>query len=118
MNVTFPISWHSGKNSWSCCVARTATTGKSGLVGFSLAQIETLPEWFGAEQIGLIRYLAVSENYRGGGVGHEMVTFVIDWFRSLGISRAELHVLKGLPASGFWSKIGFKAFMDRRFREI
>ena len=49
----------------------------AGLVGFSLAQIETLPEWFGAEQIGLIRYLAVSENYRGGGVGHETVTFVI-----------------------------------------
>lgn len=88
------------------------------LIGFSLAHIETLPEWFGSEQIGLLRYLAVSESYRNRGAGYEMATFVIDWFRSLGISRIELYVLKGLPASRFWSKIGFNEFMDRRFIEI
>lgn len=89
-----------------------------GLVGFFLAQIEILPEWFGSEQIGIIRYQCVSENYRGKGVGHEMTTFAIEWFRSLGIRRIELNVLNGLPASGYWSKIGFKEFMDRRFIEI
>ena len=90
----------------------------AGLIGFSLARIETLPEWFGSERIGLIRYLSVSENFQGEGVGHEMTTFVFDWFRSLGISRVELYVLEGLPASEFWSKIGFERFMDRRFIEI
>ena len=89
-----------------------------GLVGFSLAQIEILPEWFGSEQIGILRYQTVSEKYQGKGVGNEMTTFVIDWFRLLGISRIELYVLKGLPASGYWSKIGFKEFLDRRFMEI
>ena len=93
------------------------TTG-AGLVGFSLAQIESLPEWFGSEQIGLIRYLSVSENFRGRGIGHGMASFIIEWFRTLGISRIELYVLKDLPASVFWSKIGFKVFMDRRFMEI
>jgi GNAT superfamily N-acetyltransferase len=90
----------------------------TGLVGFSLARIETLPEWFGSEQIGLVRYLSVAEDHRGRGVGHEMAAFVIDWFRSLGIRRVELYVLKGLPASDFWSKLGLKEFMDRRFVEI
>lgn len=90
----------------------------AGLVGFALAQIDTLPEWFGSEQIGLIRYLSVSEPYRGRGVGQEMAAYVIDWFRSKGISRIELYVLKDLPAAGFWSKRGFKVFMDRRFMEV
>jgi GNAT superfamily N-acetyltransferase len=90
----------------------------TGLVGFSLAQIEILPEWFGSEQIGILRYQSVSENCRGRGIGHEMTSFVIDWFRSLGINRIELYVLKGLPASEYWSKMGFKEFMDRRFMEI
>ena len=90
----------------------------AGLVGFSLAQIDTLPEWFGSEQIGLIRYLSVSELYQGRGVGQEMAAYIIDWFRSKDISRIELYVLKDLPASGFWSKMGLKVFMDRRFMAI
>jgi len=51
----------------------------TGLVGFSLAQTETLPAWFGGEQIGLIRYLAVAEDQHGKGIGGEMAVFVIDW---------------------------------------
>lgn len=98
-------------------VAVAEKMGK-GLVGFTLAQIEFLPEWFGSEQIGIIRYQAVSKNYQGKGVGHEMTDFVMDWFRSLGISRIELNVLNVLPASKYWSKIGFKEFMDRRFIEL
>ena len=89
-----------------------------GLVGFTLALIEALPEWFGSERIGLIRYMAVSEDHRSKGVGYEMVNFVMNWFRSQNIQRAELYVLYGLPASGFWEKIGFKKFMDRRFMKI
>ena len=88
------------------------------LIGFSLANIETLPEWFGSTRIGLIRYLAVSENNRRKGVGNQMATFVKDWFASFGIKRIELYVLMDLPASDFWKKIGFIAFMDRRFLEV
>ena len=96
-----------------------AVAEKGGnVVGFSLAYIETLPEWFGTQRIGVIRYLAVAENYRGGGIGLQLTIFVIDWFRSVGIGRAELHVLKGLPASRFWEKLGFKEFMDRRYLEV
>ena len=85
---------------------------ETGRVGFSLAQIETLPEWFGGEQIGFTRYQAVAEDQRGQGIGGEMAVFVIDWFRSKSIRRVELYVLKDLPASRFWSKLGFKIFMD------
>lgn len=88
------------------------------LVGFTLAQIEILPEWFGSQKLGMIRYQAVSEDYQGKGVGSAMTDFVIDWYRSLGIIRVELNVLSGLSSSKYWSKIGFKEFMHRRFIEI
>jgi GNAT superfamily N-acetyltransferase len=88
------------------------------LVGFTLAYIEELPEWFGKERIGLIRYLAVSEKQQGKGVGQQMASYVMEWFRTAGIKRIELYVLKGIPASGFWAKLGFKEFMDRRFLNI
>lgn len=88
------------------------------LVGFTLAQIEILPEWFGSQKLGMIRYQAVSEDYQGRGVGRAMTDFVIDWYRSLGIVRVELNVLSGLSSSKYWSRIGFKEFMHRRFIEM
>ena len=88
------------------------------VVGFSLAYIETLPEWFGGARIGLVRYMAVSEGARGKGTGGQLFAFVRDWFSSWGITRIELYVLKGLQASSFWEKMGFLPFVDRRFLEI
>lgn len=88
------------------------------LVGFTLAQIEVLPEWFGSQKLGIIRYQAVSEEYQGKGAGRAMTDFVMAWYRSLGITRIELNVLDGLSSSKYWLKIGFKEFMHRRFIEI
>jgi ribosomal protein S18 acetylase RimI-like enzyme len=88
------------------------------LVGFCLAYIEGLPAWFGADKIGLIRYLAISKDHRQVGLGQKLVSFMLDWFRANGIKRVEVFVLQGIPASGFWGKLGFKEFMDRRFLEI
>ena len=96
----------------------TIAVKEKEVIGFSLAYIETLPEWFGSTQIGLIRYLAVSKGTRGQGVGDQIFTFVKDWFSSFGIKRIELYVLNGLQASDFWNKKGFTPFMDRRFLEI
>jgi hypothetical protein len=47
-----------------------------------------------------------------------MAKYVIKWFRNKGLSRIEVYVLKGIPASTFWEKMGFKVFIDRRFLEI
>lgn len=88
------------------------------LLGFCLAHLDPLPEWFGSARIGLIRYLAVSEAAQDKGVGYRIATFVQDWFASQGVKRIELYVLRGLPASGFWEKIGYKVFMDRMFLKI
>lgn len=85
------------------------------LVGFSLSLIEELPEWFGSEKIGLIRYQAVAAKFHGKGVGQAMTDFIFSWFRKRNIRRVELYVLEGLAASDYWLKIGFKTFMDRRF---
>ena len=88
------------------------------LVGFCLAYIEKLPAWFAIEKIGLIRYLAVLQDYRQGGIGQKLVRYMLEWFRTNGVERVEVFVLKGIPASSFWTKLGFKEFMDRRFLEI
>lgn len=95
-----------------------AENEKEEMVGFSLSLIEELPEWFGSEKIGLIRYQAVAEEFQGKGVGQAMTGFIFNWFRKQNIKRVELYVLEGLAASDYWSKIGFKTFMDRRFINI
>jgi N-acetylglutamate synthase-like GNAT family acetyltransferase len=97
-------------------IAVAETNGN--LAGFCLAYIDGLPEWFGAEKIGLIRYLAVSKDYRRGGIGQKLVSFMLNWFSNNGIERVEVFVLKGIPASSFWAKLGFKEFMDRRFLKL
>ena len=92
-----------------------AESEKGETVGFALGLIDTLPEWFGSRRIGLIRYVAVSADVREQGIGQSLVDHLIAWYRSVGIERVELYVLAGLPAEGFWSRQGFKPFMDRRF---
>lgn len=87
------------------------------IAGFALARVEALPEWFDT-RIGLIRYLAVSPDARGLGVGKALFDAVVQWFRSQDIERVELYVLDGLPASGFWDRMGFKRFMERRFLNV
>lgn len=130
LHLTNPNYWKvkNGRAAFSAFLANTfakddvlvavAEGGKKNLTGFTLAQIEILPEWFGSEQIGMIRYQAVPSDYQGKGVGHQMTDFVLDWFRSLGTSRIELNILNGLSATKYWSKLGFKKFMDRRFIEL
>ena len=85
------------------------------ICGFLLAFVETLPEWFGEEKIGLIRYLAVREGMQQKGIGKKLFDKSMQWFRSERIKRVELYVLQGIPASGFWKKQGFRKLMDRRF---
>jgi len=116
-----------GESAFGLLIKRTIDDPKSiiivyeadgTIVGFCWALIERLPEWFGSEEIGLIRYLAVSETNRQYGIGKKMAKYVIKWFHDMGINRIEVYVLKGIPASTFWEKMGFKVFIDRRFLEI
>ena len=89
---------------------------EEGIVcGFLLAFVEALPEWFGEEKIGLIRYLAVREGKQQKGIGQQLFDQSIQWFSSEKIKRVELYVLQGIPASDFWKKQGFRKLMDRRF---
>ena len=88
------------------------------IAGFILIAIEHLPEWFGNEKIGLIRYLAIKEGERERGLGKKLVLFATDWFISMNIRRIELYVLKGIIASSFWKHLGYRVLMDRRFIEL
>ena len=88
------------------------------ILGFTLAYVESLPEWFGSRRIGFIRYMGVSAEVRDKKIGTMMFEFVISRFREQKINRVELYVLSGLPAAAFWQKLGFSTFMERRFLEI
>ena len=88
------------------------------ITGFILVGIEHLPEWFGKEKIGLIRYLAIKEGERNKGIGKELVLFATNWFKSMEIQRIELYVLNGIKANSFWENLGYRVLMDRRFLEL
>ena len=85
------------------------------ILGFLLVLMDTLPEWFGEEKLGLIRYLAIKEGHQQKGIGKDLLDHSLKWFKSEGIQRVELYVLEGIPASDFWKKRGFRKLMDRRF---
>ena len=87
------------------------------VIGFLMARVEQ-QSWFDGSKMGFIRFLVVREQYQSQGIGRAMVDQVLGWFESLLVKRIELYVLKGLPASGFWDRMGFEILMDRRFFEF
>jgi ribosomal protein S18 acetylase RimI-like enzyme len=48
-----------------------------------------------------------------------MLDFIMDWFRSRGLSRVELRVAAGNQVgSAFWRKQGFEEFTTTLYREL
>ena len=88
------------------------------IVGFIYGYVESLSPWFGSAQIGIIRYLAVSDRAQKMGVGKALFNAIQMWFKMRGISRLELYVLNGLTANDFWEKMGFTTLMERKYLNI
>jgi GNAT superfamily N-acetyltransferase len=81
------------------------------VVGFSFSFVAVYPPVFRNENHGFISQLAVTEPYRGRGIGTAMVRQIREWFWGRGITRIELHVS---PANAggrrFWERQGFSDY--------
>lgn len=90
------------------------------LVGFVVAAIvDLLPEMFEIEKTGFIADIFVIEDYRGQGIGQQLVEAAEGWFRSRQIPHYEWSVAAANQAGyKFWRSIGGRDVMIRMRKEL
>jgi GNAT superfamily N-acetyltransferase len=71
----------------------------SDLVGFLAGRVRALPPYFGGAQVGFISEVYVDDAHRRNGLGRQLVSTAMDWFRHLGITRLELQVIMNNPSA-------------------
>ncbi|MCE7885537.1 MAG: GNAT family N-acetyltransferase [Actinobacteria bacterium ATB1] len=88
-------------------------------VGFTLAmKCQNLP-MFEPEHYGYISDMVVHPSQRGRGLGQEMLRRTEDWLRRQGVSSVQLQVYTGNePGQRFWSRAGFRPFLQRMWLEL
>ena len=80
----------------------------SHIVGFILAEISKKPPCFVDRKYGFISDIAVTQDYRGRGIGKNLLRFAVDWFKSEKINAIETKVLMSNKSStSFWNKTAF-----------
>lgn len=58
--------------------------------------------------IGVVEYLVVLENFRGMGYGAELIEWALNRFSSFGVHEIEVKVADGNEAVSLYEKYGFK----------
>lgn len=89
------------------------------VVGYSLAEVQgPFPISLKQDRWGYIDQVAVTESHRRKGIGEKMLSEIMAWFKSKGISRVELELTAQNSVSySFWRKHGFKDYMHRLYLE-
>ncbi len=88
-------------------------------VGYCLASVQKHSNARVVSEVGYIVDLMVTESMRGRGIGTALFNRTVEWFRSKGLTRAELKVaVANEPSREFWSSLGFQTFMELRSREL
>jgi ribosomal protein S18 acetylase RimI-like enzyme len=89
------------------------------VVSYSIARVLKRPPVFDGGEYGDIVDLAVTSALRRKGIGEQMLDFMLEWFRSRGLSRVELRVAAGNQIGNtFWRKQGFQEFTSTLYREF
>jgi len=84
------------------------------IIGYGSATIMSYPPIYADPRYGYIQDVAVTEAYRGQGVGQQIFARMITWFREKNISRLELEVaVTNEVSQAFWRKMGFKNFTKK-----
>ena len=79
------------------------------IAGFLAGRVRSLPPYFGGYPVGFISEVFVEESYRGRGIGGELVTRAVSWFKDCGISRIELQVImKNEAARRLYRRLGWE----------
>ena len=83
------------------------------LSGLCIVRIDHSPPIMRETGRGEITDLGVREDLRRSGIGTRLVEEALNWVRTSGIERVEIHVAKGNPAGqAFWRARGFGDLMD------
>lgn len=89
------------------------------IVGYCLAGMAERPPVLVDRGYGMIDDLAVVGEWRRKGIGEVLLRAAEAWFRERGIRRVELQVVTANDvASRFWAKMGYKPYMEKRYREV
>jgi len=89
------------------------------IVGFVNGSIGSRPAIFADRRHGNIDDLFVEEAQRRRGMGAQLVSCLMDWFRAQGITSVQTQFYIGnRSAKAFWGKLGFRSSMSKVEREV
>ena len=78
------------------------------IIGFAHGSIRLTPDYLGSRKVGVITHIFVVEQYRGDGVGENLVKALEKWFKGKDVHSVELQVLVGNKKGiAFWEKLGY-----------
>jgi ribosomal protein S18 acetylase RimI-like enzyme len=98
------------KNDWLVLV----TTTDDQVIAYGAATIMSYPPIYQDPRYGYIQDVAVTEAYRGQGIGHQIFEKMVAWFREKDVSRLELEVaVTNELSQAFWQKVGFTDFSKK-----
>lgn len=60
------------------------------VVGFVHGLVRFLPDFLGGEKVGFVTHQHILKEFRGHGLGKELMESLEDWYRSKGIRQVEL----------------------------
>ena len=89
------------------------------LIGYLVAEVNTYPPIYIHKNFGHIGAISVTASARRQGVGSQLLTTALDWFRAQGLQRVECAVAVENPVSqGFWKGQGFRGFMETHVLDL
>jgi GNAT superfamily N-acetyltransferase len=89
------------------------------LVGYLVAKTDQGPPVYRRREHGVIWDTCVAARWRRRGVGRKLTAYALDWFRSRGLSQAQVSAAACNSASNaFWRKMGFEPHMVQMRRKL
>lgn len=91
------------------------------VIGYIFAEIKDIasPHAYEIKKVGFIDSVFIKEEFRGRGVGKELINKASEWMKSEGISICTLNVRdKNMKATELYEKIGFKKDDIVMYKEI
>jgi GNAT superfamily N-acetyltransferase len=81
---------------------------KELVVGYAIARVVKTPPHHYIRRVGVIDGIAITNDFRGKGIGSEIFEKVLEWLLAQGIERLDTFVATKNPrAQTFWERKGF-----------